>query len=452
MTTAPALPPSDARAPSRAPLRVAREHLWWDAARSFRDLYALRHEWDELAASIGAPVYQTWDFCRTWWNHYGARREARVFVFRSENELVGILPMCIDRVRLGPITLRIAKLMGSDHTQTVLDLPVRTSWLRACLDACLTRLVRDERCEAVLLGPLSERSGRVDVLRAVAHERSDLVQVERDRVVAEHAVVSLPETFEDWLPSLSRNARLDLRRSWRRLRRAHEVEETLAEAPLEEFHAFAHMHRRQWEALGRRGHFEDWPDAYAFNRALVRSLADSGGAHLYRLGAGGRTIVRQFALTFGETCHCRLSARAGGESWTRYGLGRVSLVRLAEHMHRRGVRTLDLGTGGQDYKRRLGAEHHDVRSILLLARREGLAPRARLFCAAADLLDRAYYRGWYRRVAPRLPGRGRPLWTSWITARRSARSCDGRGASRPPSTTTPPTGTPSSKGAWQRRT
>jgi hypothetical protein len=51
--------------------------------------------------------------------------------------------------------------------------------------------------------------------------------------------------------------------------------------------------------------------------------------------------------------------------------------------------------------------------------RDGLASstRARATLALGDLLNLAYYKVWFQRVAPRLPLKRGPLWRSWVRRR-----------------------------------
>ena len=165
------------------------------------------------------------------------------------------------------------------------------------------------------------------------------------------------------------------------------------------------------------GHFGDWPGAEAFNRSLVSVMSQAGRLRLLRLRANDRVVARQYSLVFGNTCYCRLAARAVQRDWDPYGLGRLSLMKLFERLIPEGVHRVDVGTGTYEYKLRLGGEEHNVRSILIVAKRSGARRRARVFCALADAIDRFYYRLWYCRLAPRLPLRHGPLWTTWIRSR-----------------------------------
>ncbi len=147
LTPAPALPlePAPPRCLIEAPLTCEVSPTVWE-------IEGLRDEWDAIIETTGAPIEMTYDWCRVWWMNYGDGREARIYIFRGEGDLVGVVPVCIDRVGPGPIGLRVARIMGADSTPGLCDLPVLEPWAEMVIDDLLERLIGDEGCDAVLMG------------------------------------------------------------------------------------------------------------------------------------------------------------------------------------------------------------------------------------------------------------------------------------------------------------
>ena len=283
--------------------------------------------WDRLVVALGCGIYLSYDWCRVWWEHYAGEREARIFLFRVDNELVSVVPMFIDRLCLGPVSLDVAKIMGSDFTQTVCDLPVPAAWATAVYDRLLQRLIDEDGCDAIAIGPLSEASGRLDAMRLASESRPDLVSIVHDRVVTQSTTIALPDSLDAYLCSLSRNQRSSIRKGWRRLINDFHVEVELITDPepvLAEFDEFVRMHARQWESRGGLGHFGDWPGAASFNRSLVSTMSQADRMRLLRVRADTGVIARQYSFSFGNTYHCRLAARVTGPRWQNYGLGCLS--------------------------------------------------------------------------------------------------------------------------------
>jgi CelD/BcsL family acetyltransferase involved in cellulose biosynthesis len=393
--------------------------LTCEVATDFAALAALRPEWDRLAESSG-DLYGTYDWCRIWWQFYGAGRRLCVLVFRTGSALTGVLPMFIERVWLGPVWLRVAKLLSSDFAQCVLSPSLEAGSAREVLAAALQRLVREMRCDAVCFGPLSGEHGLDAALRAAASQLSQDVTLERDVVLAPHTVFTLPASFDAYLESLPKRQRGNCRRDSNLLAKSFSVstdEVHDARAYGEEFDRFRTMHDRQWQAEGKLGHFGDWPQAAEFNRSMARAQAELGRLHLVRLLLDGNVVSYQYCYLFGDCCYWRLPARLVGEDWDRYGMGRMGLVKMIETMIGLGARRIEAGAGHYEYKVQLGGVEHPLRSMVLVANRLGTRLRARAFARLADFLNFAYYRGWFTRIAPRLARRPRPLWPLWIRSR-----------------------------------
>ena len=386
-------------------------------ASDWTEVEPFGQDWDALILEIGGDIYFTYDWCRTWWRHYSRNRELRILLFWQGRTLVSLLPLVIDRLWLGPIPIRLAKMLGSDFTTVVLNPPVAPAHAQAVYRASLQHLLGEDRCEAVWFGPLAgSRPHRQDLREACQACGPAVLKIIRDRDIGVHTIFHLPDTFEQYLAELDKSQRGNYRRDRRHLDKQCPLRLEKIEDPNrieDEFERFLAMHEAQWSAQGMLGHFGDWPGAEAFNRDLVRTMAAQGRLRLERLTAGAEVAAYDYSFQVGERLYWRLPARRTGEPWERLGLGRVSLVARIEAAIGAGVRQMEGGAGHYDYKVRLGATEYPLGSMLIAG---GPVARAKghLLCRCADLLHLAYYRVWFSRLAPRLPVRRRPLWGMWI--------------------------------------
>jgi CelD/BcsL family acetyltransferase involved in cellulose biosynthesis len=379
-----------------------------------------RDEWNRFAAGHASGAYLSHEHCATWWSRYGDRRSPRLFVFRADGAIVGLLPMFVETVRLGPAWIRRASLVGSDSTPVVLDPPLDAAHAREALAQAVRRLVVDERCDAVRFAPLSGRWPHADALRDAVASLGGAARIARDVETGPHVVFDLPDSFDAYLASLDKRRRGDWRRGMKALRETHAVSTDVVRAPndvLAEFERFRRLHDAQWAAEGKLGHFRDWPRAEAYHRDLVRVHGADGRAFLVRILVDGEPISYQLCYGFAGTLHWILPARALDAEYERHSLGRLGLVEMIDFAIRAGYRRIEAGVGRYDYKLQHGGTEHQVRSIVVV--RDAAFARARLatFARLARVLDAAYYRGWFLRVAPRLPLPRRPLWKSWIRSR-----------------------------------
>jgi CelD/BcsL family acetyltransferase involved in cellulose biosynthesis len=241
-----------------------------------------------------------------------------------------------------------------------------------------------------------------------------------DRESGLHTVFEMPDGFEGYMGTLSKNARHGYRRNVNKLNKTFRFEiDVVREGPAleREFEAFMGMHQAQWNANNKLGHFGDWPGSREFSRDLIRALAPTDQVRLIRLLADDQVVCYHWCLNINGTYHWRLLGRLSGEQWDRFGLGRVSQLKMMELASAEGATVIEAGTGRYEYKERLNAQTLPLHSIALCRRSLSSRLRARFTLAYGDFLNLAYYRAWYLRVARRAGILRRPLWRSWIRRR-----------------------------------
>ena len=173
-----------------APAPPGRGRLRWRVVPHLQASEQLMRQWDHLAEETGGGIFMSRDWCRTWWDHYGTGRQARVFHFQVDDEHVGVLPMFTDLLKLGPLSLRVAKLMGSESTQGLCAIPVRPEWSREALSNAVEHLILRDRCDAIHLGPISGEVNHAETVREVCRRRGELVLLHRDRLITQNSVVA----------------------------------------------------------------------------------------------------------------------------------------------------------------------------------------------------------------------------------------------------------------------
>jgi CelD/BcsL family acetyltransferase involved in cellulose biosynthesis len=387
---------------------------------SFAGAGVSREEWDQLVRDVGADLYVTYDWCRIWWRHYGGDRHLRLYIFRTGSRLVGLAPMFIERIRIGPVSLRIAKRVGADFALTIFALPLAAEYVEAAYRELMKRLIDGGNCDAVWFGFMPGTDPTLSGLREVCYSLQNLVTVARDAPAGPHTLFHLPGGFDAYLASLNKRQRQNYRRDVNFLNKNFEVGRDIvkdSERAETIFAQFKIMHDNQWRAEGKLGHFGDWPYSESFNTDLVQELSRLGRFRMVHLLADQKIVSSQYAFVFGDCCYWRLPARAVEGNLERFGLGRLGLMALIEAMILEGVRRLEAGVGHYDYKVQLGGEEQQIRTLLVVSRRRGVALRAYIFLKLADLLHLIYYRFWRLRVASRLPLPIGPLWRIWIRCR-----------------------------------
>lgn len=384
--------------------------------KSFEGAELLQGKWDEVVAANGGPVYLTWHWVRTWWSVYCEKRALRILLFWSGEELVGVLPMYLERFGISPLSARIARIVGANIPPKCFNPPICPARADQILAMAVEHLLSVERCDLVSLGPVSLKWPCVWKLKSSAATSCaglTLDYVPRDVVT----VFDLPGKFEDYLASLDSGERTNRRRRLRQLEKLGAVSTDIVSSPLEverEFERFAEHHREQWKVLGKGGHFISWPRGLEFHRALVRQQGLLGRVRFFRLLLNGEVIANRYAYAFGETIYSELPSRNVGAPWDKLGLGGTAYLKFFEAAIDLGFHRIDTGLGTYDNKLQLGGSSIEV-GTWRITRMGASRLRSRIFLLGASILQVVFHKGFYRRIAPRLPGGvGRTQAFGWL--------------------------------------
>ena len=382
-----AAPAPVAGKPSEQPFTTRVLHSFVDAEH---DLAA----WNDLVLRSGADVYQTFEWCRAWWCHYGARRQLHLLLSYSGAELVGLIPAFVETLWLGPARIRVAKLIGADFSLQFCNLPVMPDALERAVSRAIRHFLGDCECDVFLVGPLSGPGARIEEIRAVGRNEPDLVASAESLGNSCATRFDLPTNYSEYLREIGSRQRGNYTRSIKQLADNHCVVTSTVSEPGDlphHFDQFRALHEAQWTADGKLGHFEDWPHAAEFNRDLVESLGQLGRVRFFHIMADDQVASSQFCFVFGGTNYWRLPGRACKPEWEKLSLGKMGLIQMIEASLGEGISVVEGGRGHYDYKLQLGGREWPLRTIQFKRRGFGVSMRVKLFRAFASLLHVVYY-------------------------------------------------------------
>jgi len=382
-------------------------------------LRPLHDEWRELAIRTGADFYLWPDWFSVWWKHFGHGCSLACIVVRKGGVLVAVLPFSLKTIWLGPLPARTARLAGTDPHCIVIRLPVENNVADEIIQESLTHLIKHEACDAVSFTPVS---GLSDIGGYVRHGCQEVLAVSlRDEAAGSHVVFELPASFDDFLKRLSKKRRGQFRRDVRALSEQYEMQDRVLFPNGEDFRSFVDFHNHQWQSVGRGGHFCDWPGSVGFYQELADMLGPKGHLQLHELTGNKGPLTTQFSLVAGPTCHWRLPARSTDPQAERLSIGKIGLLLMIKQLIADGVVLVEAGMGEYDYKISYGGKNVPLNRMIVYPNTASGRFRLSLLLAWANFLDLAYYRIWFKKLAPRVRkitgGRPRPLWNIWIRTR-----------------------------------
>ena len=171
----------------------------------------LQEEWDAFVESVAGDIYLTYDWCQTWWDFYGTGRQLRIFLFRNDNILVGVIPIFYEKQLIGPVWLKLAKIVGSDYTMVMINPPVQADCAVSVYGHLFEALFKDNQVDAIWLGPTSGKYSALQQLREAIRTQSKVTLL-CENIRSPYTTFFLPRTFEAYVQSLNKRQRGNLRR------------------------------------------------------------------------------------------------------------------------------------------------------------------------------------------------------------------------------------------------
>ena len=371
-----------------------------------------RETWDRLAAANPwATPFSSWAFHRAWWDAYGDNAHEQTLVAVAADgagalatasgvgtaaEPIAIIPL-MHRHEVEPgdderhTTLRHehgsnltpvpptakAIFFGASYHADYATLLARPEDLPAVAEALVAYLAdaargvaaptgHDEPWDAVDLRRLRCEDPVADHL-AEAVRRREMAEgwtlnLEREDVCP---VLTLPRdgTIDDYLATLGKKERHEIRRKVRRAESVGEVALTKSTAPLEDLEAFIDLHQRRWGADGLFPDTVGGAQSRRFVRRLFELFGPDGALCLCFLTVGGRRIGA--GLHF-ETDDTILYYNAGIDPDARdLSPGVLMVERFVRRALARGQTRIDFLRGDESYKYEWGAVDEPIQRLLV---------------------------------------------------------------------------------------
>lgn len=353
--------------------------------------------WDALVdANPWSTPFSRWAVHRAWWDAYGANAHEETIVVipadaRPDATPIGIVPlMHRHEVEAGDMELRTtirhqdgpaltpvapdakAVFFGASYHADYATLLAAPADLPAVADAVADYLAHGgdpshpHPWDAVDLRRLRCGDEAADAL-AAAFERREAdcgwtMNVEQEDVCP---VVTLPAgaSIDDYLTTLGKKERHEIRRKVRRAEAAGELALTDSQDPLADLPAFIDLHQKRWGADGLFPPNPGGDQSRTFVRRMFELMGADGPLRLAFLTVGDRRIAA--GLTF-ESPTGILYYNAGVDPDAReLSAGVLMVERYIRRAIERGIPRFDLLRGDEAYKYEWGAVDEPIQRVLV---------------------------------------------------------------------------------------
>jgi CelD/BcsL family acetyltransferase involved in cellulose biosynthesis len=316
-----------------------------------KDFLALESEWHRIAAQCSSlSVFQTHEWQRTWWKHYGNGSIHTLLAYAGPR-LVAILPLYRSAQRL-PLVRSLEVIrpigVGGDTSPDYLGQIAIDEHAPQAASAFARHLLQHRDWDCLELTDLPAASPLRDALSA-AEPAADCMTV-KDTTRIQYC--DLPPSWDLYLASLSSHARYSVRSIRKKFL-------SLPDTRLFQWTDAAHLdyatdelirlHNLRWE--GRAEHHSFSTEQYnAFHRELMREFLQAGWLRLYCMEMAGELIGMFYGYCFRGT----LYHFQGGfdPQHEKVRAGQCLMAYAIESAIAEGARCLDMLRGEYEYKKR----------------------------------------------------------------------------------------------------
>ncbi len=365
--------------------------------RSFEQVRPMADSWDTFVERVGGDLYTSFDWCETWWNHFGRGRQLEIYIATVDGQIVAIFPLFREKISWGIVSLHVIRILGCDHCVTTCNVAIEPTRIEPVVKLLMQELDRIGRWDLMHLGELPMYDTHAKAIADAMQQCPQASEVCYSDNDYPHMVFHLPDNYEVYLATLGVKERRNVRRDDRQLEKMGNVE-FMTPANEKEFERsftdLVETHASQWKDQGRRGHFGDWPGITNFHRDVATRALSKNRLSMVDVRVDGESIASEYTVAFSKRAHWIIGGRTKGTS------SRIGFCALAKSLLQKGIHEIDALPGQYDYKRRLNAETGSVKTITVLPSRKPSHRKRKFFVLLTKLVDLIYYRVWYWRIAP----------------------------------------------------
>ena len=316
----------------------------------------LKDEWNDLVfRSTANRIFSTWEWHSTWWEAYHPGQLWVVTCRDDQDQLIGLAPWfvsgsdnAVSIIGCKEVTDYLDLIADKDHVQTVLHS------LASYLAENHATSKRIEFCN------LSEDSISYQDFPDFLKQQGFIVTEEPEDVCP---IVSLPDTWTDYLNLLDKKHRHELRR---KLRRAH-GQNNIAWYSVSQEHDLKEEMRHFMELMAasdpQKAQFlQDEQNRDFFNKIVI-VLMKSGWLQLNFLTINGERAAAYLNFDYNDEILVYNSGLRHDE-YSHLSLGIVLLAFIIQHAIETGHTLFDFLQGNESYKYHMGGQDRKVFNLI----------------------------------------------------------------------------------------
>ncbi len=376
--------------------RLVDDHTEIKIITEIEGFEALEQEWKELAWASDTLIFQTYEWNRIWWKHFGANKNLHIVAVYKGNKLAGIAPLFEDDITLfGRKVYTCLRFLGSYVSQPegeplIGSIPY-SDYLGYIIypgyEKIFYKLILQHFKEVVsyfdeiILDEVSEESSINDkMIPLMANCNYDLsYEIEQ---ASSSPVIQLSSSWNSYLNSLNVKDRYNARRYYKRskqgkakvfniekLNHANELPGAQSD--------FIRLHQQQWNNRGFAGTFSEQRMRNFFmeisNSFYEKDLLEFSMA----VPAEGddKIVAVDVIITYKNRLYLLHRGMDEDPLYRKKGPGNVLLFARLNEAINDGVKVFDMLRGSEEFKLRMATKINQNKKIIV---RSGFKPRGLL--------------------------------------------------------------------------
>jgi CelD/BcsL family acetyltransferase involved in cellulose biosynthesis len=317
------------------------------------ELASLKQDWGILhSKSKNNSPFSTWE----WVSNYekvlmGPNEELSIICIFKEEKLIAVAPFILKKERKYGLDFDIVELIGGNDgiAADYMDIIIDPDYLDEGKTRLLNYLTKgtDFQWDLIRWSGILDDSKCLDLLGQFKNEGYQAVGEAMDIC----PYITLPKTWEEYLDTLSKKSRYNVRKKRRDLEKEYKNcrffvvgdEETLRET----MESMVQLHRQRMMMKGKEG-FSISTKFWEFQKEVAREFLAKGWLFLGVLEADGGPVAFQYGFKFNNKLfHYQTGFNPDYE---RHSTGLISTGYMIENALREKLQEYDFLRGREDYK------------------------------------------------------------------------------------------------------
>ncbi|MEX0609981.1 MAG: GNAT family N-acetyltransferase [Balneolaceae bacterium] len=348
------------------------------------DFHALEEEWKHLTDNADYSIFQTFEWNKIWWKHFGSGKKLHIIAFYNEaGQLLAIIPFFWDTITVfNKEVYSCLRFIGSSVSQPdgenlkglhpysdYLNFIIKTGYELVVIDSLLDYLENVQECDEILLDEIPETSRILNVFISELHKRELNFTIKKS---SKCPVIKLNGSWEEYQDSLSKKSRYNNNRALRMIdedsEKGFHLDEAGNSCELEEiFGLLVDLHQKRWNQIGFPGVFGE-KRMLEFQREIMHVFFKKGWVQLKKAAPvkdPGKAIAVDLMFRYKKHIYMVHRALDQESPFSKAGPGNILLSSIVKEAADEGFEIVDFLRGTEPFKfRTANAVHQNLRLVI----------------------------------------------------------------------------------------